>query len=336
MADMDLEGLRDDTRTAWHQFIDTTAAFRPDLFRYCRKLTGSVWDAEDLVQDTLVRAFSTLGSLHQNIESPRAYLIRIASNIWIDQLRRHDREAAVLADAWLLDPSNQATPQDARAEAADAAATLLTHLAPQEKAALLLKEIFGLSLKEIAQVLTTSEGAVKAALHRARSGLSHLPEMPRPTHQPSRHLVQTFVDRLAAADMEGLLELMHENGTVEYHGCLIESGKDEYGRKGSWFDRACNGHPDWPDNLQPPRSRPALGDIDGEPVVFSFNDYGEGEIIDAALRFECFGGKIVRMHSYGTCPEVLAEIAQQDHFAVGPPFYRFPTPEPGKYWADAL
>ena len=82
-------------RGPWRAYLDSLAQYRPDLHRYCRRLTGNVWDGEDLMQDTLVRVFSMLGKIDANLENPRAYLIRTATNLWIDRVRRSAREQAV-------------------------------------------------------------------------------------------------------------------------------------------------------------------------------------------------------------------------------------------------
>jgi RNA polymerase sigma-70 factor, ECF subfamily len=84
--------LTDQIRRAWHQFIDQTERVRPELYRYCRGLTGTVWDAEDLVQETLVRTFVRFAEVHDSIDNARAYLFRVASNLWIDKFRRADRQ----------------------------------------------------------------------------------------------------------------------------------------------------------------------------------------------------------------------------------------------------
>jgi hypothetical protein len=64
------EGLRHELKAAWHRFLDLVEPERPSLHRYCRKLTGNVWDAEDLVQETMLRAFGTLGKLDYAVRSP--------------------------------------------------------------------------------------------------------------------------------------------------------------------------------------------------------------------------------------------------------------------------
>src|SRR5580704_8832816 len=84
--------LPDVVRGSWHRFLDTYEPLRPELYRYCRHLTRSPWDAEDLAQDALARAFVTLGQMGAPHDNPRAWLFRVASNLWMDRLRRRRRE----------------------------------------------------------------------------------------------------------------------------------------------------------------------------------------------------------------------------------------------------
>jgi DNA-directed RNA polymerase specialized sigma24 family protein len=73
MADPELSNaLVSETRAAWARYVDVLAPFRPQLHRYCRKLTGDIWDAEDLVQDTMLKGFATLGSLGAEVPTPAA------------------------------------------------------------------------------------------------------------------------------------------------------------------------------------------------------------------------------------------------------------------------
>lgn len=80
-------------RAAWFRYLDTVGETRPALYRYCRRITGNIWDTEDLLQDTLLRGFGAIGrgdvsSKAAQVKGPRAYLFRIATNLWIDQMRR--------------------------------------------------------------------------------------------------------------------------------------------------------------------------------------------------------------------------------------------------------
>jgi RNA polymerase sigma-70 factor (ECF subfamily) len=238
------DGLRNETRAAWH--LDILVPFRPQLHAYCRKLTGDIWDAEDLVQDTLLKGFATLGSVHGEIANQRGYLTRIATNLWLDTQRRRVAEARALG---LADGEVRSEVQPDTADSRRAGAALFERLAPQERAALVLKEVFDMSLKEIAEMLTTSENAVKAALHRGRMRLKDDAAPRRASASPA--LIDEFIRRLDASDLSGLLALMLDTATIEMPGALVETGRAEFGRKGSWLWQAVNVHPDMPADCGP-------------------------------------------------------------------------------------
>lgn len=164
-------------QAARREFLVALEPLRGELYGYCRRLTGSVWDAEDLAQQTLARAFTRAAQSHQPIQRPMAWLVRITTNAYLDQMRR--------PAALLVDPAERAAPPVAdSADVRDALAEVATLLAPQERAALVLKDAFDLPLKEIAALLSTTEGAVKTALHRGRGRLADPPRWPvapRPT-----------------------------------------------------------------------------------------------------------------------------------------------------------
>src|SRR5215510_9783614 len=128
--------MQADVRRPWRRYLDSLNAIRPEVHRYCCRLTGNVWDGEDLMQDTLVRVFSMLGKIDANLENPRAYLIRTATNLWIDRVRRSAREQAILA----MEMPEGATPPDTSLEQRDAAKALFQSFHPQERAAILMKD----------------------------------------------------------------------------------------------------------------------------------------------------------------------------------------------------
>ncbi|HVK42936.1 MAG TPA: RNA polymerase sigma factor, partial [Phenylobacterium sp.] len=91
-------------RRAWFDYLDTVEPLRRPLHAYGMRLTGNVWDAEDLVQETLLRGFALIGrgDLHgagSPVANARAYLFRTASHLFLDAERRKARERAVLAEA---------------------------------------------------------------------------------------------------------------------------------------------------------------------------------------------------------------------------------------------
>ena len=113
--------LTDDVRSSWQRFLDEVEPLRPDLYRYCRHLTRSPWDAEDLVQDAMSKAFVTLATVFHEVPNRRAWLFRVASNLWIDRVRRARLDAQVHAEP-------DAPASDPRA-AREAAGTLLSEQA---------------------------------------------------------------------------------------------------------------------------------------------------------------------------------------------------------------
>src|SRR5215470_1244192 len=89
-------------RRTWFDYLDAIEPLRSPLHAYGLRLTGSVWDAEDLVQETLLKGFAMIGrgDLHgpgSPVESARAYVFRTATNLWLDAQRRRARERAWLA-----------------------------------------------------------------------------------------------------------------------------------------------------------------------------------------------------------------------------------------------
>jgi len=331
MADAELpDALRDELRSAWHRYVDLVAPFRPALHGVCRRLTGNVWEAEDLVQDTLLRGFAALGSVHHEIQSPRAYLLRTATNLWIDSRRRRGSEAEAFAQ---LDgaPAAPAPPGGVR----DAGERLLQRLSPQERAAVVLKDAFDMSLEEIADVLRTTVGAVKAALHRGRGRLEE-PEGGAASRRPrpSVALLDRFVALYAAADVRGLVALMLDGGSVENVGSSVEFGRENFPREGGWFQRAVFGHPEWPAELQYTGSRLARGELDGEPILLGFTTRRGREALEQVLRIEEVDGKIARLRGYAFCPETMREVGERLGLRVRTGLYRYPTAAPGQPYVE--
>jgi len=312
--------LQDQTRASWHRFLDLVVPFRPQLYRYCRKLTGDVWDAEDLVQETLLKGFATLGSVQAPIANPRGYLTRIATNLWIDIERKRKAERESLA----RELPDEASAPEATADLRHASAALFENLAPQERAALVLKEVFDLSLKETAEMLSTSENAVKAALHRGRSRLKD--ENPIRRHTASRALVDEFVKRLDASDLNGLLVLMLDTATIEMPGMLLETGRSAFERKGSWLWHAVNVHPDLPPGMRPPKWINERVEFHGEHIVLGFLPPPHERLLQGINRFEEADGQIARIRSYCFNPELVQDIASELGLKAGGILYRIPTP----------
>jgi RNA polymerase sigma-70 factor (ECF subfamily) len=328
MSDAELtDVLRDELRTAWHRYVDLIAPLRPALHAVCRRLAGNVWEAEDLVQDTLLRGFAALGQIHHGIENPRGYLLRTATHLWIDAQRRRGFEARALAETEA--PAEEPHPREVR----EAGERVLQRLSPQESAAVVLKDAFEMSIDEIADLLGTTAGAVKAALHRGRGRLGE-PEGGAASRRPrpSAALVDRFVSLYAKADVAGLVALMLDGGSVENVGCGIEFGRENFPRKDGWFQRAVFGHPEWPAEFQYEGARLERAELDGEPIVLGFATRRGREALEQVLRIDEVGGRIARLRGYAFCPETMREIGERLGLRVRTGIYRYPTAAPGRVY----
>jgi RNA polymerase sigma-70 factor (ECF subfamily) len=280
-------------RRAWFDYLDTVEPLRAPLHAYGLKLTGNVWDAEDLVQDTLIKGFAMIGrgDLHgagSPVANPRAYLFRTATHLYIDAERRRARERAVLAEPAL--EATYAGPESVR----DAGEHLFANASPQARAAVVLKDVFDFSLDEIADQLRTTTGAVKAALSRGRTGLRDPVPAPRPG--PPRGLIDAFVDAYNAHDLGRLLAVVTEEVSIEVPG--VGGGRGM---------RRENGWAEWV-LTQPVRAEAAR--LDGEDVVAILFQTPDGPELCEVLRLDGDDGRVSRIVDYCFAADTMAYAAQ--------------------------
>jgi RNA polymerase sigma-70 factor (ECF subfamily) len=326
VADHDeLQVMRDALQAAWVRFVDMLTPLRPTLHAYCRRLTGSVWDAEDLAQETLLRAFGHWGSTHPPIRDPHAYLLRTATNLWIDGARRQQASARLAAD---LPPAQPAPAPDASSHLRDAGARLFADLSPQERAALVLKEAFDMSITDIAALLATTPGAVKAALHRGRGRLAApaRPAAARPAVTPA--VLDRFIDRFAAKDVEGLLALMLDGAVAENVGNSRHVGADAPDGLRRFIHALVFAHPEWATGTHYESARLEACTIEGEPVLLLLVTRRGREALMSVLRFDTVDGGIARIRSYGFCPDTIRLIGEALDRRTFTGLYRAPSPAP--------
>ncbi|MFD4158513.1 sigma-70 family RNA polymerase sigma factor [Streptomyces hydrogenans] len=287
-------------QAARREFLVALEPLRGELFRYCRRLTGSVWDAEDLAQEALARAFTRAAQTHQPVERPMAWLVRIATNAYLDQVRR----PAPL----LVEPTERAAPAGADpAEVRDALAEMTTLLAPQERAAVVLKDVFDLPLKEIAAMLSTTEGAVKAALHRGRGRLAdptRAAALARRT-APDRETLDALAAAFTAYDLDGLTELFVQDAVSDVIGVAHEVGRTQIAAGSLHHTLVLESSVRW---------RAEVRELDGEPLLLMWATPADGsdpEAVEDVLRAEIVDGGITRLRWYYFCPDVLAEVGDR-------------------------
>jgi RNA polymerase sigma-70 factor (ECF subfamily) len=309
LSDSDKTTVQDGVRPTWRRFLDDLVPFRPDLHRYCRRLTGNVWDAVDLVQDTLLRVFGLMGKSDATLKDPRAYVIRTATNLWIDQMRRQDVHKAALAVEAERETIRMARPSldgERSLEVRDAAEQLIGRLAPRERAALLLKDVFDLSLEDTALALRTSIGAIKSALHRGRGHLKEIDPEIVPNPRVSAELLERFMAALTARDVEALFAVVGETATAELVGGVVMEGRENYK---VFFAHMLAAVPLFgPEHVYP---RHQLVTYEGEPVVLGFRHWNGQWRLNEVSRLEEDEGKISRIRCYCWSPDTLRFIGQQ-------------------------
>jgi RNA polymerase sigma-70 factor, ECF subfamily len=145
--------------------------YRRELTGHCRRVLGSSFEAEDAVQETMVRAWRSIDDFVGR-SSLRSWLRRIATNVCLDMLRRPQRRARPVADLEPApagaDPADMAASQEAVRLAFVAA---LAHLPARQRAVLILRDVLGWRASEVAELLDTSVASVNSALQRARATL---------------------------------------------------------------------------------------------------------------------------------------------------------------------
>ncbi|HKO92406.1 MAG TPA: RNA polymerase sigma factor [Polyangiaceae bacterium] len=312
-------------RGSWHRFLDTYEPLRGELQRYCRHLTRSPWDAEDLAQDALTRAFVTLGQLGDAPAHPRAWLFRVASNLWIDRVRRlraEDPLGAQLGEAGAVDPK----------ASREAAGTLLGQLSPQERAAVVLKDVFDFSLEEVAEVLSTTPGSVKAALHRGRGKL--VEPAPQARSVPAPGVLDAFCAAFNAGDLDRLTALLLESAVVEVVGATTQYGPDAARRtvlSGMLFgsqrmataDRNGGIEARFMQGVLPSAPRVETREYRGEWLLVHWYAHHDGEAVRAVTRVEADGDRIARLQNYFFTPDCIGEVCAELGLAFRSNGYRW-------------
>jgi len=275
-------------------FLETIANLRPDLHRYCTRMTGSVMDGEDVVQEALFQAYRKLETF-DDTRPLKPWLFQIAHNRCIDFLRRrHVRQQAETAamEPEFVDAAEPAGPGLDRA-----VEQLVTALPPKERACVLLKDVFDYSLEEIAELVDSTVGGVKAALNRGRAKLASQPSLPQASPQPRAagselsRILQLYVDRFNRQDWDGIRELIGADARLQV--------ADRFSGSFGTAPYFTNYHR-WPKPW-----RLAVGSVDGEPaVIIHFWDGGRWAPT-SFIRFEIADDRIVRIMDYIHCPWIL-------------------------------
>jgi len=213
--------------------------FRTELNGYCYRMLGSSFEAEDAVQETMVRAWKGLDRF-EGRSALRSWLYRIATNVCLDMLGSAQRRArpmdlggpgsqasgindlgAMPEMVWLGPaPDTKVLPDEAALAKESirlAFVAALQHLPPKQRAVLILREVLAWSAQEVAELLDTSVASVNSALQRARATMAETDvrtDIHKPMDDEQKKLLVRYVDAFERYDMAALAKLLHEDATL--------------------------------------------------------------------------------------------------------------------------
>jgi RNA polymerase sigma-70 factor (ECF subfamily) len=264
------------------EFDQLLTGLRPKLHRYCARMTGSVIDGEDVLQEALVKAIEAFAAATP-IKSAEAWLFRIAHNAALDFLRARARSDRRLSGE---DPDMMVDASNVIADREMAAASLRSFmcLPAAQRSSVILMDVLGYSLEQIETITTMTVPGIKAALHRGRARLRELAAEPDDRPQPQlgareRALLGKYIDRFNARDVDGFRALLAEDVHLELVTRFRRNGPTEVS---SYFGRYA-GLNDW--HLVPAlvEGRPAALVVDpadpaAKPGYFVLIDIGDAHV----------------------------------------------------------
>lgn len=212
-------------------FETLLGAMRPKLHRYCARMSGSVIDGEDIVQDVLVKAIGARASFG-GLDNPQAWLYRIAHNASLDFLRHRARIPLMESEDEL---ATLAAPDAPDPEIAATCLRSFMRLPALQRSAVILKDVLGHSLAESAVITGASEPALKSALQRGRERLRALasepdePALPGIDGATGDRLI-AYVEGFQAADFDAVRAMLGEDVKLELVAKLRRKGKGEVGQ----------------------------------------------------------------------------------------------------------
>jgi RNA polymerase sigma-70 factor (ECF subfamily) len=271
-------------------FLETISTLRPALHRYCARMMGSVMDGEDVVQEALFEAYRKLDKFDQS-RPLKPWLFRIAHNRCIDLLRHRGVQDEADAAAAVPEATEPAEPVLGTGKAVE---HLVLTLPPKERACVLLKDVFDYSLEEIAELVDSSVGGVKAALNRARTKLTESSPTAKSARYASpelKRVMQLYVERFNRRDWDGVRELTSADARLN----VAERFAGKFADAPYFYNYE---RWPWPWKL-------ALGELDGEPVVIILQRGADTWTPHSAIRFEVIGQRIERIADYIHCPWLL-------------------------------
>jgi RNA polymerase sigma-70 factor, ECF subfamily len=278
------------------RFMELVDELRPELHRYCARMTGSVFDGEDVLQDTLAKAYYALGQMTQP-PNLRPWLFRIAHNTAMDLLKRYDRKNVELVP----DMPERAEPEETSVdpELVEAALTVFAELVPIQRSAIILKDVLGQSLEETAQTMGTTIGAVKAALFRARGHLARTSRADamrtrRAVSAEDQETLRRYVNLFNDRNWDGLRALLSEESRLD-----IVSRVQQHAIDAGYYDR-------YAEIIKTEDLRADVGFVDGVWVIAMFRPASSPAPAYFIL-LESSGGRVSLLRDFRYIPYIARD-----------------------------
>ena len=343
-AQANIQDVKIPSRTAVDEgaFRELVESQRAEIHAHCYRMLGSLHDAEDALQDTLVRAWRALPRFRGQ-SSHRTWLYRIATNVCLDALARRPKRVLPIdygpalgpgdpapdvpvADVHWIEPypdetlgvADGAAAPDARYERREsfelAFVAALQHLPPRQRAALILRDVLGFSAKEASKSLDTTVASVNGALQRARKTVEErVPERSQQTtllklgDRRVRAIVERFADAFERGEVDAILAMLTEDATFgmpPYPG--VSTGREAVAS--SWL------MPSGP----PPRLRYVATRANGQPALGAYALDGAGSTyLPIALDVLTLDGDLIADVTAYRSPSLFARFGLPDQIPRG-------------------
>jgi RNA polymerase sigma-70 factor (ECF subfamily) len=275
------------------EFEDRLKALRPRLHRYCARMTGSAVNGEDVLQDAFVKALyaRAQGAKVDNLEG---WLFRIAHNASLDFMRSRSRDTVVP-----LTEDIEAPPIP-EADIVETSFQTFLRLPELQRCTVILKDVLGHSVDEIASIAECSPAAAKSALQRGRAALRQLAQAPDDARLPlmsdsDRRKITAYVHLFRSGEFDAIRAMLADDVKLDLVNRLQWEGRDKIGL---YFTRYA----------EETKWRYVLGAVEGQPAMLVFDSTGPMERPAHFVLLDWSESQIIKIRDFLFAPYVLEAI----------------------------